>query len=155
MPGIFFSILLHLRIVLDEFNDRDLRFKVPQEDDDTSWIDCNAATSHGGIPISQCWVSHDDESIQMESDALYLFVIEKEGIFRRMCDDKFHLIFRCILVTGCGYPDVATRALVHRVKTRFPHIKVLGICDYNPHGLALLLTYKFGSLSMAFEGQGS
>jgi len=29
---------------------------------------------------------------------------------------------------------------------------VLGVCDYNPHGLGLLHTYKGGSVAMAFEG---
>lgn len=71
-----------------------------------------------------------------------------------MCDDGFTQAFRCIIVTGCGFPDIATRALVHRVKSRLPHLKVLGLCDFNPFGLALLLTYKFGSKNMSLEGDG-
>lgn len=67
-----------------------------------------------------------------------------------------------ILVTGCGnlmrscrtikllkplynilgFPDIATRALVARVASALPHVPVLGICDYNPFGVALLQTYK-------------
>jgi meiotic recombination protein SPO11 len=46
-------------------------------------------------------------------------------------------------VTGCGYPDVATRALVHMLSLRLPGAEVVGLCDYNPHGLSLLLTYRW------------
>ena len=31
---------------------------------------------------------------------------------------------------------------------------VLGLCDYNPYGISLLLTYKNGSQAMEFEGEG-
>ena len=45
-------------------------------------------------------------------------------------------------MTGCGYPDVATRALVTKLHAKAPFLEPVGVCDYNPHGLALLLTYK-------------
>lgn len=32
------------------------------------------------------------------------------------------------------------------------HLLVLGVCDYNPYGLALLLTYKFRSAATILEG---
>ena len=106
------------------------------------------------FPISNIWTSESDANLQIKSEARYLLIIEKEGVFRRMCEDGFTSFFRCILVTGCGYPDVATRALVHRVSTALPYLIVLGICDYNPHGIALLLTYKFGAKNTALEAAG-
>ena len=161
------------------FHHRNLRFRAYG---DEQWTDCKALTAHGGLPISNFWTSDTENCTEIESDALYLFIIgtkyvcmrntnicylqlvlltlcylnflEKEGIFRRMCDDGFTQAFRCIIVTGCGYPDIATRALVHRLKYRLPHLKVLGLCDFNPYGLALLLTYKFGSKNMSLEGDG-
>jgi hypothetical protein len=57
-------------------------------------------------------------------------------------------------VTGCGYPDIATRALVSRLAQMIPTATVVGLCDYNPHGLALLLTYRFPSKASIFEGEG-
>ena len=117
--------------------------------------DCNVTALHGGIPISQVWVSQSRNlDFFIESEALYLLVIEKEGIFQRFCQDGFTEKLRCILVTGCGFPDIATRALVHCIKNRLPHIKVVCVTDCNPFGLSLLLTYKFGSTAMNFEGAG-
>eukprot|EP01032_Pedospumella_encystans_P014005 gene14005-16102_t len=58
------------------------------------------------------------------------------------------------MVTGCGYPDMATRALVSKLSLIYPRMRVVGLCDYNPHGLALLLTYRFPSVSSEFESQG-
>jgi hypothetical protein len=66
------------------------------------------------------------------------------GIFSRLSEDSFWKRYPCIIVTGRGFPDLATRALVHQVSTRFK-LPVFGIADCNPFGLALLLTYKFGS----------
>jgi len=66
------------------------------------------------------------------------------GIFSRLSEDAFWKRYPCIIVTGRGFPDLATRALVHQVSTRF-RLPVVGLADCNPFGLALLLTYKFGS----------
>lgn len=120
-----------------------------------SWFDCLAATTEGGISITGTWTSTCDEDLQMQISPAtkYLLVIEKEGIYRKLCEDRFHERVPCIMVTGCGYPDIATRALVSKVSRRFPSLEVIGICDYNPHGAALLLTYRFPSAASAFEGE--
>jgi len=75
------------------------------------------------------------------------FVINNSGIFSRLSEDAFWKRYPCIIVTGRGFPDLATRALVHQVATRFS-LPVVGLADCNPFGLALLLTYKFGSAVM-------
>lgn len=81
----------------------------------------------------------DDPSLNLPR---HLVVVEKEGIFRRLQEDQFHLHkLPSVLVTGCGFPDVATRHLVTKVCELCPHLTPVGLCDYNPHGMALLLTY--------------
>ena len=130
----------------------DLKFKSLNQDYIT---DCNATSLHGGVPISQVWVSQShDPNFIIHSDALFLIVIEKEGIYQRFCQDNFTENLRCILVTGCGFPDIATRALIHCIKNRLPHIKVVCIIDCNPFGVSLFLNYKFGSKAKDFEGAG-
>lgn len=130
----------------------DLQFKPMNQNYIT---DCNVTSIHGGIPISHVWSSQSwNSSFLIASNALYLVIIEKEGVFLRFCQDNFTEKLRCILVTGCGFPDIATRALVHCVKNRLPHVKVVCITDCNPFGLSLLLTYKFGSKAKDFEGSG-
>ena len=55
--------------------------------------------------------------IRIESDARCILVIEKEGIYTRLSEDKFFLrYFPCILVTGKGFPDIATRRWVRRMQ---------------------------------------
>lgn len=90
--------------------------------------------------------------LEIESNALYLLVIEKDGIFQRLAEDGIQNRFRCIMITACGYPNIATRALVATLSRVLPHLVVLGLADYNPFGVELLLTYKFGSRSMSWEG---
>jgi meiotic recombination protein SPO11 len=84
----------------------------------------------------------------------FILVIEKEGIYHRLCEEGFHMRVPCIMVTGCGFPDIATRALVSRLSDLHPELKLVGLCDHNPYGLALLLSYRFSSVATAFEGLG-
>ena len=85
-----------------------------------------------------------------DSRARCVLVVEKDSIFRRLIDDRFTERVPCVLITACGYPDLATRALVRAV------VDALGVCayaltDHNPHGLALMLAYKFGTAAHALE----
>lgn len=84
--------------------------------------------------------------------ATYILVVEKECIFRRLVEDCVWERVPCILVTGCGFPDLATRAFVHRLHTRFK-IPVLGLSDWNPFGMAIMLCYRFGSKTMPEANQ--
>lgn len=90
-------------------------------------------------PVDQIFVEFDEE-------IEYIIVIEKEGIFQRLCqEDAFQEKFPCLFVTGCGFPDIPTRAFVSKIHQIFPHIPILGVCDYNPYGVALLMTYQYAS----------
>ncbi|KAK1945257.1 Meiotic recombination protein SPO11 [Phytophthora citrophthora] len=51
-----------------------------------------------------------------------------------------------ILITGRGFPDLATSLLSNAL-----NIPVLGLCDCNPFGLSIMLTYKLGSARMPLE----
>ena len=71
--------------------------------------------------------AEDANAIRIESDARCILVIEKEGIYTRLSEDKFFLrYFPCILVTGRGFPDIATRRWVWRMK-RTLNIPVYGL----------------------------
>ncbi|CAJ2506525.1 Uu.00g006550.m01.CDS01 [Anthostomella pinea] len=56
-----------------------------------------------------------------------------------------------ILVTAKGYPDLATRRFLHVVHSAFPHLPAYALVDFDPHGIAIMRTYKHGSLSLAHE----
>ena len=79
-----------------------------------------------------------------------VLVVEKDSIFRRLVDDRFCEGMPSVLITACGYPDLATRSLVRRIVDTLG-IRAFALTDYNPHGIALMLTYKHGSANHALE----
>ncbi|ETN04477.1 hypothetical protein F442_14518 [Phytophthora nicotianae P10297] len=87
---------------------------------------------------------------EMKSNATCILVIEKDGIFNRLREDKFFEIVPSILITGRGFPDLATRVFVSLLRNAL-EIPVLGLCDCNPFGLSIMLTYKLGSARMPLE----
>lgn len=75
----------------------------------------------------------------------YLLIIEKEGIFKHLVSIHFFDMIPCILVTGCGFPDISTRACVSRILQQYPHLIVFGLCDYNVYGMTLLMSYTYSN----------
>lgn len=91
------------------------------------------------------------EKLQMKTDARYIIVVEKHAIFQRLAEDRLFNQIPCILITAKGYPDIATRFLLHRMSRCFPELPIFGLVDWNPAGLAILCTFKFGSIGMGLE----
>ncbi|KAI9674611.1 MAG: hypothetical protein M1829_003693 [Trizodia sp. TS-e1964] len=55
-----------------------------------------------------------------------------------------------------GYPDISTRAFLRTLSTylqanSFPPVSSYGLMDYDPDGLSILSTYKYGSAALAHE----
>lgn len=73
-----------------------------------------------------------------------ILVIEKDALFQRLLDDRLATQLPCVLVTARGFPDLATRALLHRLTTAFPGAPVVGLVDWNPSGIAILRQYRQG-----------
>jgi meiotic recombination protein SPO11 len=57
----------------------------------------------------------------------------------------------CILLTGKGYPCMATRNCLFRISLKYPKLSMMALVDGDPHGIQIFLTYKYGSLAMAFD----
>ena len=77
-------------------------------------------------------------------------MVEKDAVFTYLCGQRIWDTLPCIVVTGCGYPPLSVRATVKKLASQFS-IPVVGLFDYNPHGIRILLTYKFGSRAMGLE----
>nr|XP_027080749.1 meiotic recombination protein SPO11-2 isoform X2 [Coffea arabica] len=75
----------------------------------------------------------------------------QHAIFQRLAEDCVFNQIPSILITAKGYPDIATRFFLHRMSRAFPEMPILGLVDWNPAGLAILCTYKFGSIGMGLE----
>ena len=92
------------------------------------------------------------------STVKWIVVIEKEATFRSIAASDFWDTFsnQGIIITGKGYPDIATRALLHFLSTSTPQNgfaapPVYGLVDYDPDGLAILSVYKNGSQALVHE----
>uniref|UniRef100_A0A7S2UM25 DNA topoisomerase (ATP-hydrolyzing) n=1 Tax=Attheya septentrionalis TaxID=420275 RepID=A0A7S2UM25_9STRA len=120
-------------------------------------IDGSSLSSVQGLPITREWIdrSSDDHRAQafqiVSQHAKCILVIEKEGVYNRLSEDRFFERYPCILVTGKGFPDLATRALVHSLHHEL-QLPVYGLCDCNPYGVGVLQTYQRGSTKMGLDG---
>ena len=56
-----------------------------------AWVDGSAGSDQGavGISVSSLW-SNLGINVEIESTAKCILVIEKVGVFRRLCEDKFY-----------------------------------------------------------------
>ncbi|KAJ5495207.1 hypothetical protein N7539_000323 [Penicillium diatomitis] len=88
----------------------------------------------------------------------WVFIIEKEAVFHRLARSNYPkraISGDGILITGKGYPDVSTREFAHQLfiasrrYDRPPHFYAL--MDSDPHGMAIMSTYKYGSMAHLHE----
>lgn len=59
---------------------------------------------------------HFDRVTDIKGDAKFVLLVEKEAAFMRLSEDRFYNTYPCIVVTGKGQPDVATRMFVKKLK---------------------------------------
>lgn len=50
-----------------------------------------------------------------------------------------------------GFPDLATRRFVCTLQTIQPGIPIFALVDFDPHGVAIMRTYKYGSRRLGHE----
>ncbi|KXJ93479.1 Spo11/DNA topoisomerase VI subunit A [Microdochium bolleyi] len=77
-----------------------------------------------------------------------------QATFTSLASARFHTTASAgggIIVTGKGYPDLATRQFLHYLHDSFPAVPMLAMVDYDPDGLAILTTYTSGSYSLRHE----
>ena len=136
------------------------RGTLPCGKDISGKIDGTALPSVQGLPITKEWTERDDkgrtedgvEILVSSKDARLIVVIEKEGVYNRLSEERIFDRFPCILVTGKGFPDLATRALVHALHHEL-ELPVVGICDCNPFGVSVLALYCYAGERMGVDGR--
>ncbi|KAK7541542.1 Spo11/DNA topoisomerase VI subunit A [Phyllosticta citricarpa] len=90
----------------------------------------------------------------------WVLIVEKEATFRSLVSSTFwnESKNQGIIVTGKGYPDLATRKLVRALSQAMATVhgrtRILGLVDSDPDGIGILSTYKYGSDSLAHETAG-
>ena len=117
-----------------------LRFR-----DDGDPIDCSKM-GVGGKAIPPFM----DKVSDIRSDAKFILLVEKDAAFMRLTEDRFYNRYPCILITGKGQPDVATRMFLRKLKMALS-IPVIGLVDSDPYGLKILSVYMSGSKNMSYD----
>ncbi|ESU43565.1 Type II DNA topoisomerase VI subunit A [Giardia duodenalis] len=112
---------------------------------------CSVVTQVGTIAVSTLVAvpisPHFFYIQQIHTDAQFTLVIEKDTIFEHLVDNyeaiRDRLGRNFMVITGKGYPDAATRALVSFLDSC--RIPILGLADGDAHGMNILCTYAYGS----------
>ncbi|XAR69020.1 DNA topoisomerase (ATP-hydrolyzing) [Bertholletia excelsa] len=86
----------------------------------------------------------------MQSDALFILLVEKDAAYMRLAEDRFYNRYPCIIVTAKGQPDVATRLFLRKMKMELK-LPVLALVDSDPYGLKILSVYGCGSKNMSYD----
>lgn len=122
---------------------------------DGSLIHCAADREGVLVPNLKAILSIDMAAVQ------WILVIEKEATFRSIAASTFWMTTSSegMILTGKGYPDLATRALARFLsdpspRNGFASPPVFGLADFDPDGVAILSTYKHGSKALAHESNG-
>uniref|UniRef100_A0A7R9VR90 DNA topoisomerase 6 subunit A n=1 Tax=Chlamydomonas euryale TaxID=1486919 RepID=A0A7R9VR90_9CHLO len=116
-----------------------------QFEEDGDAIDC-CRMGIGGKAIPP----NVDKVAKLQSDALFILLVEKDAAFMRLAEDRFYNTYPCIILTAKGQPDVATRLFLRKLKTEL-NIPVLGLVDSDPYGLKILSVYMKGSMNMSYD----
>ena len=94
---------------------------------------------------------HLTNVFSLQSSAAYVLIVEKDCVFQQLCEARVWEKLDCAVLTGCGFPDFNTRIVAWKLQDRTHPPTVVGVVDYNPSGVAILLTYKLGSQGMGLE----
>ena len=94
-----------------------------QFEEDGDFIDCTKM-GVGGKAIPP----YIDKIENIQSDAEFILLVEKEAAYMRMAEDRFYHKYPCIVITAKGQPDVATRMFLSRITAELK-IPVLGLVD--------------------------
>mmetsp|Transcript_15865 Transcript_15865/g.39831 ORF Transcript_15865/g.39831 Transcript_15865/m.39831 type:complete len:440 (-) Transcript_15865:237-1556(-) len=116
-----------------------------QFEEDGDYIDCTKM-GVGGKAIPP----YIDKIENIQSDAEFILLVEKEAAYMRMAEDRFYHKYPCIVITAKGQPDVASRMFLSRITNELK-IPVLGLVDSDPYGLKILSVYMSGSKNMSYD----
>ncbi|CAK7267395.1 endodeoxyribonuclease [Sporothrix epigloea] len=115
-------------------------------------VHCSASSQENGIAIPPMRdVRHLDLSA-----CQWILVIEKElkATFRTLAASGYwntSLAGPGVLVASKGYPTLVTRWFLHQIHETAPRLPIYGLVDYDPHGIRIFRTYKYGSQSLDHE----
>ncbi|KAA1472807.1 topoisomerase acting in meiosis [Dentipellis sp. KUC8613] len=101
-------------------------------------------------------VAEDIERFELKREIQWVLIVEKDAVFQTLCRAQLTRIASLpgpgIMITGKGYPDLATRQLVRTLSDNLPEsIPILALVDGDAFGIDIASVYKFGSHALRHE----
>lgn len=79
-------------------------------------------------------------------NAKCIIIVEKDAVFQRLMSERIFDYFPCVVVTGMGFPPLSVQAFVrYLADISQGSLRIVGLVDFNPSGLHILLQYLRGS----------
>jgi DNA topoisomerase VI subunit A len=89
---------------------------------------------------------------KLSKNVKFILVTEDEGTFKKAIE-IFKPLKNCLIMTGMGMPDYATRRFLRTLIDHYPELPCLYVGDCNPRGLHIYTIYKFGAASSLYVGE--
>ncbi|KAJ8915647.1 hypothetical protein NQ315_003431 [Exocentrus adspersus] len=91
-----------------------------------------------------------NDIVEVHSTAYFILVVEKESIFHKLIQENLpnKLTRPFIMITGKGFPDLNTQLFLRKL-WMVMSIPVFILVDADPHGINIMLNYRFGSVHNA------
>nr|MDO8043578.1 hypothetical protein [Candidatus Baldrarchaeota archaeon] len=86
----------------------------------------------------------------LESDAELVLVVEKDAALIRLAEAKYWNKLPCIVITGKGSADIATRAFLRKLVKELK-IPAFALVDSDPYGHYIFSVYLRGSKKLSYE----
>ena len=82
----------------------------------------------------------------LQSDALFILLVEKDAAFMRLAEDRFYNTYPCIILTAKGQPDVASRYMLpHSLVSQMLLFRLTLRCNIFPKTAERVLPTEQGS----------
>jgi DNA topoisomerase VI subunit A len=85
-----------------------------------------------------------------KSTAKFAILVEKDAVWSRLLEDRFHEKNNCLLISSGGQAARGVRRFVQRIATELK-IPIYILVDNDPWGLYIYSVLKQGSINLAFE----
>lgn len=86
----------------------------------------------------------------LESDAEFILVLEKDAAMIRISEARWWRKYPCIILTGKGAADMATRMFLKRIN-KVLNLPTFALMDSDPYGHYIYSVYLRGSKRLSYE----
>ncbi|MFX0098533.1 MAG: hypothetical protein ACFFCS_03060 [Candidatus Hodarchaeota archaeon] len=86
----------------------------------------------------------------VESDAEFILVLEKKAAMNRFVEEEWWKKYPCIIISGKGVGDVATRSFLRRLEKEL-NLPIFCLVDSDPYGHYIYSVYIRGSKKLSYE----